>query len=132
MRYSIIFKDMNGIRVLNSKLDIWEKKEYKHIQLDGFYWVHEAAGKDFSIIPEVKEYLKKKDMKLYWIPYWKAERAEQWASLGFDLAYHRLYRFHSLHCIPNRSSFRAGNRAMSRTLDNQKPSLFYPRNRQLN
>lgn len=68
-------------------LEKWRERNYGHIQLDGFYWVHEAAGKDFAIIPEVKEYLKKKEMKLYWIPYWKAERADQWKSLGFDCAY---------------------------------------------
>ncbi len=68
-------------------LEKWEEKGYKHIHLDGFYWVHEAAGKDFAIIPEVKEYIKKKEMRLYWIPYWNAERADQWALLGFDCAY---------------------------------------------
>jgi hypothetical protein len=72
---------------IDKTMDIWGKKKYRHIQLDGFYWVHEAAGKDYAIIPEVKKYLKEKDMKLYWIPYWNAERAGQWSSLGFDLAY---------------------------------------------
>lgn len=65
----------------------WKEKNYRHIHLDGFYWVHEAAGKDYAIIPEVKEYLTKIGMKLYWIPYWKAEKADQWAILGFDCAY---------------------------------------------
>ena len=73
----------------------WEDKKYDHIQLDGFYWVHEAAGKDFAIIPEVKEYLRKKEMKLYWIPYWNAERSAQWSSLGFDLAYQQPNYFFS-------------------------------------
>ncbi len=65
----------------------WKEKSYRHIKFDGFYWVHEAAGKDFAIIPQVKEYLRKEGMKLYWIPYWKAERADQWKTLGFDYAY---------------------------------------------
>jgi Domain of unknown function (DUF4855) len=34
-------------------------------------------------------------MKLYWIPYWKAERADQWASLGFDYAYQQPNYFFS-------------------------------------
>ncbi|MCE5346735.1 MAG: DUF4855 domain-containing protein [Bacteroidales bacterium] len=80
---------------IDKTLDKWRKKNYKHIQLEGFYWVHESAGKDYAIIPKVKEYLKEKDMKLYWIPYWKAERAEQWSSLGFDLAYQQPNYFFS-------------------------------------
>jgi hypothetical protein len=81
---------------IDRTIDKWRKKKYEHIKLDGFYWVHEAAGKDFGIIPQVKEYLKKKGMKLYWIPYWNAERAEQWSSLGFDLAYQQPNYFFSL------------------------------------
>jgi len=72
---------------IDKTLEKWKKKKYKHIQLDGFYWVHEAAGKDFGIIPEVKKHLKGKGLKLYWIPYWNAERADEWSSLGFDIAY---------------------------------------------
>lgn len=72
---------------IDRSLEKWNSKKYKHIQLDGFYWVHEAAGKDFKIIPLVKDYLKQKKMKLYWIPYWNAERAGNWDSLGFDCAY---------------------------------------------
>ena len=68
-------------------LETWNNKGYRHIELDGFYWVHEAAGKDFAIIPEVKKYLVQKEMKLYWIPYWKAERSDMWKELGFDCAY---------------------------------------------
>ena len=68
-------------------LKMWEGKNYRHIQLDGFYWVHEAAGKDYQIIPEVKRYLLAKSMRLYWIPYWKAERSDIWKELGFDCAY---------------------------------------------
>jgi hypothetical protein len=80
---------------IDKTLDKWKEKKYKHIQLDGFYWVHEAAGKDYQIIPQVKEYLKKRNMKLYWIPYWEAERAEQWSSLGFDIAYQQPNYFFS-------------------------------------
>lgn len=68
-------------------MERWKGKNYRHIRLDGFYWVHEAAGKDYAIIPEVKKYLNDIGMKLYWIPYWNAERADQWASLGFDCAW---------------------------------------------
>ena len=45
--------------------------------MTGFIW-HEAAGKDFKIIRLVKDYLVQKKMKLYWIPYWNAERAGNW------------------------------------------------------
>ena len=65
----------------------WAEKGYRHLKLDGFYWVHEAAGKDFAIIPEIKKYLIPESMKLYWIPYWNAERSDKWKELGFDCAY---------------------------------------------
>lgn len=80
---------------IDQAMDKWEKKKYKHIQLEGFYWVHEDAVKDYGIIPLVKEYLQKKDMKFYWIPYWKAPKAEQWSSLGFDFAYQQPNYFFS-------------------------------------
>lgn len=80
---------------IDRALEKWKEKDYRHIELDGFYWVHEAAGKDYAIIPEVKEYLRKKKMKLYWIPYWNADKADQWASLGFDCAYQQPNYFFS-------------------------------------
>jgi hypothetical protein len=80
---------------IDKVLEIWKKKNYKHIQLEGFYWVHEAAGKDYGIIPQVKDHLMDKNLKLFWIPYWNAERAEQWSSLGFDLAYQQPNYFFS-------------------------------------
>ncbi|HEX3009355.1 MAG TPA: DUF4855 domain-containing protein [Bacteroidales bacterium] len=80
---------------IDKAMEKWKTKNYKHIRLDGFYWVHEAAGKDYGIIPQVKAYLKKKNMKLYWVPYWNAERADQWSSLGFDFAYQQPNYFFS-------------------------------------
>jgi hypothetical protein len=80
---------------IDRTLEKWEKNNYEHISLDGFYWVHEAAGSDFAIIPEVKKYLLKKGLKLYWIPYWKAERSGQWDSLGFNCAYQQPNYFFS-------------------------------------
>lgn len=87
---------------IDKTLEKWKEKKYKHIKLDGFYWVHEAAGKDYGIIPEVKKYLEKKDLKLYWIPYWNAERADQWSSLGFDLAYQQPNYFFSTKTVYQR------------------------------
>lgn len=80
---------------IDKVLDKWKNKKYKHIQLEGFYWVHEDAVQDYEIIPVVNEYLKKKEMKFYWIPYWKAPKAEQWSSLGFDFAYQQPNYFFS-------------------------------------
>jgi hypothetical protein len=88
MDFSKAEDQIEAVRWFTDKvLAKWSSKKYKHILLDGFYWVHEAGGKSYEIISEVKEFLNEKEMKLYWIPYWNADKAESWSSLGFDLAY---------------------------------------------
>jgi len=42
---------------IDEALKYWKKKNYKHIQLNGFYWVHEDADQSDAAIPIVKKYL---------------------------------------------------------------------------
>ena len=65
----------------------WKEKKYKHIQLKGFYWVHEAADQSDEAILSVKKYLETKNYQLLWIPYWDAKGKGEWEKLGFDFAW---------------------------------------------
>lgn len=65
----------------------WNEKNYKHIKLSGFYWVHEDAAQSSEAIAFVRKYLEKKNYQLLWIPYWGAEGKGGWQKLGFDFAW---------------------------------------------
>lgn len=71
-------------------LDNWNKKNYKYIDLAGFYWLHEqidSVNQDDILIKEVQTYLNHLGYSLTWIPYYGAEGAERWKEMGFDIAY---------------------------------------------
>jgi hypothetical protein len=72
---------------IDEVLKKWKEKNYKHIQLNGFYWVHEDAVQSDQAIPFVKKYLEAKNYKLLWIPYWGAKGKGEWEKLGFDFAW---------------------------------------------
>jgi len=72
---------------IDEALKIWNKKNYKHIQLNGFYWVHEDLKQSNAAIPIVKKYLKTKNLNFLWIPYWGAKRKGEGKRLGFDFAW---------------------------------------------
>ena len=72
---------------IDEALKHWKKKNYKHIQLNGFYWVHEDADQSDAAIPIVKKYLKAKNYKFFWIPYWGAKGKGEGERLGFDFAW---------------------------------------------
>lgn len=68
----------------------WKKKNYKHIDFGGFYWLHERieiANGDGDLVRGVKKLLAKEDIPLCWIPYYGAEGSAQWSSFDFDIAY---------------------------------------------
>lgn len=72
---------------IDEALKKWKEKNYQHIKLNGFYWVHEDAAQSEEAIPVVKKYLESKNYKLLWIPYWGAKGKEEWKKLGFDFAW---------------------------------------------
>lgn len=72
---------------VNEALERWKTKNYKYIELAGFYWVDEDAGNYEDVMKLTKQYLQPKGMKFYWIPYWGAKGGNKWKELGFDYAY---------------------------------------------
>ncbi len=80
---------------IDEALKKWNKKNYKHLQLNGFYWVHEDAAQSEKALPSVKKYLEAKNLKFVWIPYWDAKGKGDWEKLGFDLAWQQPNYFFS-------------------------------------
>jgi hypothetical protein len=69
-------------------LDEWKKKNYKHLDFGGFYWLHETIGEeDGDLVRTVKSTLSERNIPLCWIPYYGASGSAQWDSFNFDIAY---------------------------------------------
>lgn len=79
-------------------LKIWAMKKYSHLQLTGFYWVHEAVANksDTLLIQALSRLLHQKELDFYWIPYYGARGAKNWRELGFDIAYQQPNYFFKL------------------------------------
>ncbi len=72
---------------IDEALKRWDAKNYKHIELTGFYWVDEDAGHYENAMKLTKQYVRSQGKKFYWIPYWTAQGGDKWKELGFDYAY---------------------------------------------
>ncbi len=68
-------------------LERYKKEGYKHLQLDGFYWVPETDAPYRDILPEVGDYIRSKNLRLFWIPYWRSVGFDNWKTDKFDFAY---------------------------------------------
>jgi len=74
-------------------LAAWDALHPRHINLAGFYWVAEDSKLDTGILPQVAESIHAHGLRFFWIPYWRADGAEDWSSLGFDAAYQQPNHF---------------------------------------
>lgn len=72
---------------LDEALKRWKKRNYKYLELDGFYWVSESSNKYEEEIVAVSQYLEKIGQPFYWIPYYFATGASYWREYGFNYAY---------------------------------------------
>lgn len=68
-------------------LDRFQKEGYQHLDLQGFYWVPENDGPYTDILPQVGDYIRSKNLRLFWIPYWRAVGFDNWKTDKFDFAY---------------------------------------------
>ena len=68
-------------------LEQYEKEGYQHFDLEGFYWVSEKDGAYRDILVPVGDYIRSKDLRLFWIPYWTAVGFDNWKTDKFDFAY---------------------------------------------
>lgn len=70
-------------------LDIWKEKNYKHLELEGFYWTKEEVfvkDKDDDLMRAIKKKLGDK-YEFSWIPYYGSPDAHDWKDYDFDIAY---------------------------------------------
>jgi len=72
---------------IDEALKRWTEKNYKHLDLTGFYWVDEDAGHYQDAMKLTSQYVRSRRRKFYWIPYWTAQGGDKWKELGFDYAY---------------------------------------------
>ncbi len=73
---------------IDEALKRWNAMNPSHLSLLGFYWTHEAASNaDIPLIRGVSSYIKQKGYQFFWAPYYGAQNAEKWKSLGFDFAW---------------------------------------------
>lgn len=66
---------------------MFNERDYKNIELAGFYWVAEHSTETASIIREIADYLHSFNYNFTWIPYFEADGFKDWKSYGFDYAY---------------------------------------------
>lgn len=59
----------------------------RYLALDGIYYVSEQLTNNRSYIPDVADYVKSKNLKFYWIPYWGADGMGDWKKMRFDTAF---------------------------------------------
>lgn len=69
-------------------LERWEKAAFKNIELDGIYWLREAASNyEMDLAKPVTDYAHEKGLNAYWIPYFNATNFNNWEKMGIDMAY---------------------------------------------
>ena len=66
----------------------FDKGNFSHLELDGFYWIAEESLHTKSILTAVGKYLDEARHTFNWIPYWKNQPDYlNWKELGFHRAY---------------------------------------------
>lgn len=62
---------------------------YRNIDLMGIYWIEEALFTNGGIMPAVNDYIYRRGLRSYWIPYYKDNEQFRfnWKKYGFDMAY---------------------------------------------
>lgn len=68
-------------------LERYKAEGYKHLELEGFYWVDEDVKGCADILVPLGDYIRSKKLKFFWIPYWKARGFDQWKAFKFDFAW---------------------------------------------
>ncbi len=65
----------------------YKAERYKHLELEGFYWVDEDVNGCADILIPLGDYIRSKKLKFIWIPYWKAKGFDKWKEYKFDFAW---------------------------------------------
>ncbi|MCL2304562.1 MAG: DUF4855 domain-containing protein [Planctomycetaceae bacterium] len=66
----------------------WEDGKFQNLELAGFYWLAEEMGKsDQELVQAIGDYVRSKQKRFFWIPWWNSPGSKIWQQLGFDVAY---------------------------------------------
>ena len=65
----------------------FEESNLNNLELAGIYWINEQMITSDYITVEIGEYVRKKGMQFYWIPYYMGVGFSEWYEYGFDIAY---------------------------------------------
>lgn len=68
-------------------LERYREARYKHLELEGFYWVDERDIECADILVPLGDYVRSKGLKFVWIPYWKARGFDKRKEYRFDFAW---------------------------------------------
>lgn len=90
----------------------------ENLQLSGFYWLTEQATHTRSFVRDVADYIHKKGLDFYWIPYFGADGYTQCKELGFDYVYLQPNHFFHIH-IPDSRIQEAIDRAAAAGISNE-------------
>lgn len=60
---------------------------FRHLELDGFYWIGEAVENNPNVTFEVSNYLATKDYSFTWIPWWNSPGYDNPQQFGFSDTY---------------------------------------------
>ncbi|MFA6693391.1 MAG: DUF4855 domain-containing protein [Bacillota bacterium] len=87
-------------------LSRFDEKDYDRLELIGFYWLAENLDRDSLdrlYLPGIGDFLRKQDLRFYWIPWYLAPGYSEWRELGFDAVMMQPnYMFAE---VPNKSRF---------------------------
>lgn len=86
----------------NELVKRFKKAKYKNLDLDGIYWVAESIYASFDVTKEYSDFLHRKGLKFYWIPYHNSPDADRWRDFGFDVVYQQPNYFVDDHIPANR------------------------------
>ncbi|RKO73401.1 DUF4855 domain-containing protein [Sphingobacterium puteale] len=84
---------------VNQVEERWKKKNYKYIELVGYYWLHETIdtfNQDDLLVDQVGTLVKGMKRDFIWVPYYGAQRAHEWKEQGFTKAYQQPNYFFDL------------------------------------
>ena len=123
--FGVVDGKMRDLSVLEDRLAVlkwlideqeerFKAKNYKHIDLSGYYWFTEeidyADSQLLEMIRFTTDYVRAKGLITTWIPYFLASGYDDWRRLGFDMAcYQPNYAFNQT--VPEQRLFDAANTA---------------------
>jgi hypothetical protein len=102
---------------IDQLLKRWEDGNFQHLELAGFYWVAEEMGKsDQQLVQETGNYIRSKQKRFFWIPWWGSPGSRIWKELGFDAVYQQPNYFFPKHEKPETQVLEACDFAKSQDM----------------